>query len=280
MEDEHVMETLGMSRVIIKNGKVISVSEPKLSFCPLFNKYRGIDKITKDIIKENIEARIKEFGLFTDRRDLLQNVFVGFGTSEIFMSALKRGSIDSVVCVCEGAGTVISNNPALIQGIGARLSGLVSTTPIKAIIEGIGSHSGIVLYPSSVSIDQFSGVEQGIEMGYKCIGVTVTDPLEAKRIKDGFGDRAVTFLVHTSGICFSQEVLDGCDLITSCASKQLRENLGGHILAQAGSSIPIFAMSQIGKELLLDRAKDVGRPIYISTKELPFLDGRQPEELF
>jgi len=280
MQDEHIMETLGMSKVVIRDGKVISVTEPKLSFCPLFYKYRGIERITKDIIKENIEARIREFGLFTEKRNLLQNVFVGFGTSEIFMSALSRGTINAVVCVCEGAGTVVSDNAQLVQGIGARLSGLVSTTPIKGIIERIEGLSGTVLDPENATIDQFLGVEMARRLGHKEVGVTVTDPIEAKKIKDTFDDDAITFLVHTSGIRFTQDVLDGCDLVTSCASGQLRKNLKGHIKAQAGSSIPIFALSQIGKEVLLDRAKDVERPLYVSAKELPLLDDRQPEELF
>jgi putative methanogenesis marker protein 8 len=280
MKDEHVMETLGMSRVVIRDGKVVSVTEPKLTFCPLFHKYKGIEKITKDIIKDNIEARIKDYGLFTENRDLLQNVFVGFGTSEIFMSALRRGTINAVICACDGAGTVISDNPELVQGIGARLSGLVSTTPIGGIIERIGKLSGEVLDPENAIIDQFQGVNRALELGYTKVGVTITDPSEAKRVKDSFGEKAITFLVHTSGLCFRQDVLDGCDLVTSCASNQLRERLKGHIMAQAGSSIPIFALSQIGKDLLLDRAKDIERPVFVAAKELPFLEGRQPEEMF
>ena len=36
------MECLGMSRVVIEDGKVVEVSEPKVKHCPLFKKYRGI----------------------------------------------------------------------------------------------------------------------------------------------------------------------------------------------------------------------------------------------
>lgn len=280
MEDEHVMETLGMSRVVIRNGKVVSVSEPKLEFCPLFCKYRGIERITADIIRDNIEGRIREFGLFTDKRDLLQGVFVGFGTSEIFMSALKRGTIDAVVCVCDGAGTVVTDNPELAQGIGARLSGLVSTTPIKATIERIGELSGRVLDTERASIDQLSGVSMALGLGFHRVGVTLIDPNEASRIKSIFKGRAITFLVHTSGIELTGDILKSCDLVTSCASKALREGLGGTIKAQAGSSIPIFALSDIGKELLLDRAKDIEKSIYVSTRDLPCLDGEQPNPLF
>lgn len=280
MKDEHVMETLGMARVVISDGKIISISEPKLDYCPLFHKYRGIEKITKEIIKDNIEARIREYGLFTERRNLEQNVFVGFGTSEIFMSALKRGKIDAVICVCEGAGTVITDNAVLAQGIGARLSGLVSTTPIKGIIDRIEDMGGTVLDPASARIDQYSGLIKARQMGFDRVGITLVDPGEAKRCKTFMGDDAVTFLVHTSGICPSDGNLDYCDLVTSCASKWIRQNLAYRIRAQAGSSIPIFALTEVGKDLLLDRAKDIDRQLFISTKRLPHLDGVQPRELF
>ncbi|BDZ70332.1 hypothetical protein GCM10025861_08490 [Methanobacterium petrolearium] len=44
--DEHVMEALGKSKVVIKGGKVVSVEKPLIDFCPLFQKYRGIEKFT------------------------------------------------------------------------------------------------------------------------------------------------------------------------------------------------------------------------------------------
>jgi len=280
MRDEHVMETLGMARVVISDGKIVSISEPKLDYCPLFHKHRGIERITKEIIRGNIKKRISEYGLFTEKRNLEQNVFVGFGTSEIFMSALKRGKIDAVICVCEGAGTVITGNAVLAQGIGARLSGLVSTTPIRGIIDRIEDMGGAVLDSATARIDQYSGLIKASQMGFDRVGITLVDPGEAKRCKAFMGDDAVTFLVHTSGICPNDGNLDHCDLVTSCASKWIRENLGNKIKAQAGSSIPIFALSEIGKELLLDRAKDIDRQIYISTKNLPNLEGVQPRELF
>lgn len=37
----HVMECLGLSRVVIEDGKVTEVSEPRVKHCPLFEKYRG-----------------------------------------------------------------------------------------------------------------------------------------------------------------------------------------------------------------------------------------------
>ena len=38
---EHIVEAIGLSKVTIKDGKVIDVSEPKLNYCPLFHHHRG-----------------------------------------------------------------------------------------------------------------------------------------------------------------------------------------------------------------------------------------------
>jgi putative methanogenesis marker protein 8 len=281
MEDEHIMETIGMTRVVIRNGKVVSVGTPKLSFCPLFYKYRDMHVIDSETVKRNIEQRISDYGLFTERRDLSQGTFVGFGTSEIFMSALHHGTLDAVVSACDGAGTVITAAPALVQGIGARLSGLVKTSPIPAVIERLESLGGTVLDPASARIDQAAGVKRAFEMGFERVGVTLVDPGEAatcKRIASP-SEEVVTFLVHTSGITCDASDARWCDLVTACASRSVREHLADKALLQAGKSIPIFAMTAKGKELLLDRAKDVGRPMALYPASLPLLQGDQPEPL-
>ena len=41
----HVMECLGKSRVVIEDGKVVEVGEPRVKSCPLFKKHRGIDEL-------------------------------------------------------------------------------------------------------------------------------------------------------------------------------------------------------------------------------------------
>ncbi|HML04396.1 MAG TPA: DUF2099 family protein, partial [Methanobacterium sp.] len=53
--DEHVIEALGKTRIVVRNGKVVEVGEPKINYCPLFDKYRGIKEITSEAAKENIE---------------------------------------------------------------------------------------------------------------------------------------------------------------------------------------------------------------------------------
>ena len=76
--------------------------------------------------------------MFTGKRQLLgHDTFVAFGASEIMMSGLLSGFLNASVIACDGAGTVISNNPELVQGIGGRMPGLVKTEPIEDVINGI-----------------------------------------------------------------------------------------------------------------------------------------------
>jgi putative methanogenesis marker protein 8 len=282
MRDEHVMETLGKARVVVRDGVVVEVSEPRLDYCPLFHKRWGVEHIDAEFIRGNIQQRIDAYGLFTERRDIEQESFVGFGTSEIFMTALKRDLLDAVVTVCEGAGTVITANPALVQGIGARLSGIVSTTPIPGLIARIAEAGGHVLFPDNATIDQVAGVRWALEKGYRSVGVSLVAPEDAKRCKalSPEGSQVVTFLVHTSGEVFSKEGLRHFDLVTACASRSLWEVLEGAVKVQAGKSIPIFALSQQGKELLLERAKAVTTPLILHGADVPLCAGRQPEPLF
>ena len=41
--DEHIIEAMGRAKITIKDGKVIDVEDPKIEYCPLFHKHRGID---------------------------------------------------------------------------------------------------------------------------------------------------------------------------------------------------------------------------------------------
>ena len=66
--DRHVMEALGRTRVVIEDGKVVEVGEPRVKTCPLFKKYRGIEEFNRDTVKENIEYRIEHFGMCSANR--------------------------------------------------------------------------------------------------------------------------------------------------------------------------------------------------------------------
>ncbi|MDV0445578.1 hypothetical protein MmiAt1_11630 [Methanimicrococcus sp. At1] len=278
----HVMEMVGNARVVVENGKVVEVSEPEIKWCSLFEKARGIKEITPEKIKENMEFRIEKFGLFTPNR-LLDDFedFVGFGASETMMSGLSHGIIDASVSVCDGAGTVITANPSLVQGMGARMSGLVETSPIPETIQKIKDRDGIILDEKTAAIDPLAGAEKAAELGYIKIAVTTADAKTAADIREYEktldGVSFVIIGVHTTGLSGtdSKIMAENADIITLCASRCLREVKP---LLQVGTSVPLIALTQNGKELLLERAKYVNGSLLVNTMPLPYLpEQKQPK---
>ncbi len=281
----HVMELQGRTRVVVENGKVIEVGIPMTEYCPIFDKVRGIKKFTPKTARENIEFRMKDFGMFTENRELEMEIFVGFGASETFMTALRRGLLDTTVTVCDGAGTVITSNPRLCQGMGSRISGLTETSPIQGLIKRIEAAGGVALDPGTAEIDQVSGVRKAIELGYRKIGVSVAnlkDLKEIRKIENETGAEVITFGVHSTGMPDSEakEFIDLVDMTTGCTSKWIRAGVSGKTIAQFGTSIPIFAITRRGRDLLLERAKEVKDPVLVNTMKLPVLpEERQPGPL-
>lgn len=65
---------------------------------------------------------------------------------------------------------------------------------------------------------------------------------------------------------YAKEFVELNDTTTGCISKNSRAAVAGHIVAQFGVGIPIYTLTQRGKELLLERAKEVESPILINTQ--------------
>ncbi|MDD4331987.1 MAG: DUF2099 family protein [Methanosarcinaceae archaeon] len=279
----HIMELLGKTRVVVKDGQVVEVGEPEVKWCPLFSKVRGIEKISSEEVRKNMEFRIKDFGMFTANRQLELETFVGFGATEVMMTGLRRSLLETTVTACEGAGTVISNNPGLVQGMGGRMSGLIETEPIEEIINGITKRGGIVLEPSTAKLDPIAGLKKAAELGYKKIALTVAfaeTAKEVRKIEAELGLDLIVIAVHVTGLGkeATKTLIENSDIATSCASKSLRELVKP--LAQVGTAVPLFALTQKGKELLLERAKEVESPILVNTMPLPVLPKhKQPRDL-
>lgn len=253
------MEVLGLSRVVVENGVVVDVSEPRVEFCPLFYKHRGIEKLTKESIRENVEFRIKDFGIFTERREMRMKDFLSFGISELMSMCVTKGMIDCSVCVCDGSGTAVVDDPELIQGIGGRISGIVETSPLQSVIKAIGRDR--VLDPETARIDQVAGTRKAWDMGYRKIGVTVVRGNEAALLRKEFGDRVILFAVHTSGVteADAKVLYDNCDIVTACASKPMWE-LGKKLGAeQIGTKVPVFAITPLGKKICEIRLKQINK---------------------
>lgn len=259
---EHVIEALGLTRVTIKDGKVVDVGEPEVEYCPLFDHHRGIKKLTKEVIAENIQFRIDDFGMCTPERQLRMKDFLSFGISEIMCTLLDENEIDCVVMVLEGCGTVIVTEPELVQGIGGRVSGLVRTSPIPELFPKIGEEN--IVNTETAEIDQIEGIKLAINQGYKNIAVTLALASDAEKISELKKEypeiNIYVFVVHTSKRTPEEAriLFDACDVATGCASKNIREIGYNESLKIVGQSIPIFAKTENGKRFLEMRLEKIG----------------------
>lgn len=285
MKNRHVMEALGRSHIVVEDGRVVEVGESMIEYCPIFAKARGIQRIDPDVVKANIEFRIRDFGMCTGERDIEMETFVGFGASEVMMTGLRRKLLGASVTVCEGVGTVITSSPTLTQGIGARISGVIETSLIPKLKRRIERKGGIVLDGKSAIINQPLGVARAIELGLRDVAVTVAsldDARKCREIERNTGANVVIIGVHVTGIDHdrAKDFVDTVDITTACASRAVRQVVAERALAQVGTSVPLFGLSQKGKELLLERAKDVTAPILVNTMKLPVLpQDKQPRPL-
>lgn len=281
-KDEHIIEAIGRSRIVIRNGSIVEIGEAQITECPLAKRFaHPVPQITRDAVRANIEHRMKSFGMCTPRRDVLDTrEFVGFGATELLGFASHVGLIDAAVLACDGAGTVIVSKPALIQGVGGRMSGLVSTSPFKEVIQRIEENGGIVVDKDHASLDQFRGVKRAHEEGFTKVAVTVAKPEVAERIRKAYPETLI-FGVHVTGLnhAEAESMVAVADLMTSCASKTVREVAGAKAFLQAGVSVPIFALTKRGKEIIIEKIRQTDEQVLIKPTKLPALGEQQPDPL-
>ncbi len=156
-EDLHVTRMCG-GLVAVSNREVIKVADTRMDYCPLsssvYDCMKGFETCSleskRQMIAAGVGSKINRFGHFTTRRELQRcDVVIHFGASEMMMYALERKGVDAAVTVCDGAGTVITQEPNLVQGIGARMNGLFHTSPIREVIDAIEEDGGHVLSPKT-----------------------------------------------------------------------------------------------------------------------------------
>lgn len=280
VHDKHVIEAVGKAKVTIENGVVTDVEEPIIDYCPIFGKFHNMEQITKESIKENIEFRIKDFGMCTKDRKITLPDALTVGISEILRSNTKLGNIDCVVGACEGVGTLLMTDPDIIQGVGGRVSGLVSTTPIPELIEKFDKTD--ILNPETAELNPIKGLEMAINKGYKKIAVTILPSPLIKEIREYPLPSDVVvyiFVAHTTDITMkeTEEAFEYADIVTACASKNIRDYAHIKKPYYYGTSVPIYATSEDGRKLLDSRLKDIDKPL--STNEYPQDDEDLPEPL-
>ena len=256
----HVMECLGLSRVVIEDGEVVEVTEPRVKHCPLFEKYRGIEELNRDTVRENMEYRIETFGMCTERREVRMRDFLAFGISETLSLALQQGRIEAAVIAADGCGTAVITDPELVQGMGGRISGICETEPIPAVVEAVGPEN--MLDPGTARIDMEAGAEKAFSMGYRKVAVTTPFVDSALRIRQKHGGDVVIIGVHTTGMSEedAEKAFDVFDIITSCASKHLREECKRRPdTLIAGNKVPVYGITDIGKAMVGAKLEQLGR---------------------
>jgi putative methanogenesis marker protein 8 len=257
VEGEHEIQCCG-SRVRISENEVEVLTKPCVEYCPLHETLYGTKKIDASAVRRSVEMKIAGRGFCCGNRAFDADPVVAYGASEMMRVWLENSLIDCAVVVCEGAGTVMTTNGKLVQGIGARLTGIVKTSPIRETIKHIETDGGIVLDCASARIDQVEGVRRALDLAYKRIAVSVTG-FEAKSIDEirdiekGAGVDVLIFSVCNTCVRRADvKHIAKADVACASASRILRTKIAPKALLQLGITIPVYALTEKGKKLVLD----------------------------
>ena len=266
VKDRHVIETLGKVKVVIEDGEITSVGSSEMKYCPMFHAMHGVEELNEEFIRKNINFRIEDFGMCTPNRVIEMDDAITVGISEILKTNIEKGNIDCVVGACDGAGTLLMTNPLVVQGVGGRVSGLVSTTPIDKVINNLQEKDCVVLNPKTAELNQLEGLKLALDMGYKNIAITILPSPMVEEIRNYPVDDDVNvyiFVAHTTGV-EPQEVkmlFDNADIVTACASKAISEYADEYKPYYYGVKVPIFCASEDGRRLLDIRLEKIGKPL-------------------
>ena len=261
MNDRHVIEALGKAEVVIENGKITYIGEPVVDYCSIFDNGQHNGDLTKDFIKSNINKRIDEFGMCTPQRSIDVEDTMSFGTSETLKTNMINGNVDCVVGACEGVGTLLIDDAELVQGVGGRVSALISTTPIDEVMDKVGREN--VLNPENAELNPLKGLEMAIERGYKNIAITIIPTEMVKDIRQYPKPEDVNiyiFVAHTTNVSKKEAdmLFDYADVISGCSSINIRETAEERKPYYAGKKVPLYAVTENGKRLLNERLEYIG----------------------
>ena len=261
MNDRHVIEALGKAEVVIENGKITYIGEPVVDYCSIFDNGQHNGDLTKEFIKSNINKRIDEFGMCTPQRSIDVEDTMSFGTSETLKTNMIKGNIDCVVGACEGVGTLLINDAEIVQGVGGRVSALISTTPIKEVMEKVGREN--VLNPETAELNPLKGLEMAIERGYKNIAITIIPTEMVKDLRQYPKPDDVNiyiFVAHTTNVSKKEAemLFDYADVISGCSSINMRQTAEERKPYYSGKKVPLYAVSENGKKLLNERLEYIG----------------------
>ena len=261
MNDKHVIEALEKAEVVIENGKITYIGEPVVDYCSIFDNGQHNGDLTKEFIKSNINKRIEEFGMCTPQRSFDVEDTMSFGTSETLKTNMINGNVDCVVGACEGVGTLLIDDADLVQGVGGRVSALISTTPIDEVIDNVGRDN--VLNPETAELNPLKGLEMAIERGYKNIAITIIPTEMVRDLRQYPKPENVNifiFVAHTTNVPQKEAemLFDYADVISGCSSINIRETAEERKPYYAGKKVPLYAVTENGRKLLNERLEYIG----------------------
>lgn len=275
--------------VRVRDGEIEVLTDPKVERCPLRSGLYGIEAESKETVEAVLRGHIEELGMYGPHRVLeLNERPVSFGASEMIADGMRAGLVDAAVVVCEGAGTVVAARPEVVAALGAHMTGLVKTEPIAEVQSGLRER-GCLLLDDRGTIDQVEGYKRALDAGFERIVVTITGKraVEAGEIRktavaSASGEGPVIFAVHNLGVSEEDARLlaESCDVVWGCASREVREVVGKRAKLQIGISIPVYALTDMGKRLVLNRALHFDESLVMHRATLPFgPEEKQPDLL-
>ncbi len=276
MKCEHLIQCCG-AKVRIRGKRIEVLGEPWIHNCPLHESLYGFKVMDKEALKKTVEFKMQAQGFCCQHRTFSDAIVVPYGASEIIKACMEAKMLDCAVLVCEGAGTVITSNPSLVQGIGAHLTGIIKTSPIKGITQHIKANEGSILDEASARIDQTKGFQKAAEMGFGKIAVTVAGfhakhITKIRQLEKKFGVEATIFSVcNTCTIAEDMNHIENADIVTASASKIIREQIGPKAKMQLGVTIPVFALSERGKKTMLTYLSQFDQKIVAFRAHLPYI---------
>jgi putative methanogenesis marker protein 8 len=247
--DLHITRALG-SIVVVSGGEVIDVDHSgALRSCPMHRYFGSSDPASY------IQEKIREFGHFTCCRQTRRgDIVVPYGTSEMFMRALRLGVVDCTITVSDGAGSLITHDPSVVQGVGARMNGVFYTTPIQEVVDSYRK-LGCTVFDDG-RIDQVRAVRAAASAGYRRIAVTVNafygeSYRGVRELEQRLGVEITVAAVCSTGVDRerARELTECADIGWSCASLHVRQ-YGHKALLQLTYGIPVFIYSLKGMNLL------------------------------
>jgi putative methanogenesis marker protein 8 len=269
-------------RISEKGVKVLS--NPAIEYCSLHAAMYGAKSIDKESVRESVETKISKFGFCCKNRCFEAEPIVAYGASEMMRVWLENKLVDCAVVVCEGAGTVITTNGKLVQAIGARLTGIIKTSPIREIIDRIEADNGTLLDRGTARIDQAAGVKCALDLGFRRIVVSVAGfrakeiseirKLEAKLKADIWIFSVCNTRVGEADV----KHIAKADIVCASASKVLRDKIGKKALMQLGIAIPVYALTEKGRRFVLAYLTEFeDKLVAFRTSKLPYeVDAKGP----